>query len=350
MNIKNLKTFTELGYYLAKAKLTKKRIPAVASIYITNLCNLRCKYCFVVNDKFPSETLKSELSKSEVFEIVDELYGMGTRMMYLLGGEPLVHKDIGSIVDYIVHKGMYLHIVSNGTLLEKKIRDIRRVHGICVSLDGIGDDNDIIRGNNVFEKALSGIKASLNANIPTRIHAVLTRHNLYTFRSLAELSKKIGIQLTISPPNYLGKCDIPEISFTNEEYKEFWLSYLKLKKEGFTIGNSYEAILKCLNWPKDYHEYIKIGETFKYYKPVFCADGYTYLNIHPDGTMYNCIQLTEPNAGPNIKEVGVKKAFERLIEWRPDCVSCSNMNAIEKSLMNNLNINTILSGLLFHLK
>jgi hypothetical protein len=77
-------------------------------------------------------------------------------------------------------------------------------------------------------------------------------------------------------------------------------------------------------------------------------NGYTYAALSADGIMYNCIN-TECQ-GPSIYEMGIKKAWERLLEWRPDCVSCSSINCIETAMLLNFRKDILFSGLRLHRK
>jgi MoaA/NifB/PqqE/SkfB family radical SAM enzyme len=237
----------------------------------------------------------------------------------MLGGEPLVHKEIGEIIDYIVHKGIYLHVITNGTLIKKKLDDVKKAHVLCVSLDGTGDINDELRGKGTYEKVVEGVQAAVDAGIPTRIHAVLTRNNLHNVPQLAQACKDMGVSLSISPPNFLGETGLPYMRITLEEYKKFWKEYLELYDKKYPIGNSREAIVKCIDWPIDYHTYIKPGEKHGAYKPTFCLNGYTYAALGAEGTMYNCINRGCLN-GPSIHEHGIKGAWDILLDWRRDCV------------------------------
>jgi MoaA/NifB/PqqE/SkfB family radical SAM enzyme len=346
--MKDLKILACLAGQIIKNKLTNRRVPLFLSLFITNRCNLRCNYCFVIDEGIDKAILDSQYDKQELFRIIDEFYGLGTRMIFMLGGEPLVHPDIHEIVNYIVDKGIYLHLITNGTLIEKRLEAIKRAHVVCVSLDGIGEVNDVMRGQGCFQRAVRGIKASVAAGIPTRIHAVLTRWNLDKIPALAQLSKELRAPLSISPPNFLGETKLEALRITNEEYKVFWREYLGLAEAGFSIANSVEAIKKCLAWPTDYHRYITRGEKFPDYKPIFCLNGYTYAALSADGIMYNCIN-TECQ-GPSIYEMGIKTAWERLLEWRPDCVSCASINCIETAMLLNFRKDILFSGFRLHRK
>ena len=62
--------------------------------------------------------------------------------------------------------------------------------------------------------------------------------------------------------------------------------------------------------------------------------------------MFNCIQLGCMN-GPNIKEHGVRRAWELLREYRPNCESCSSVNTIEVAAYLNVRHEIITDGLKF---
>ena len=62
--------------------------------------------------------------------------------------------------------------------------------------------------------------------------------------------------------------------------------------------------------------------------------------------MFNCIQRGVTD-GPNTKEVGIKKAWEQLPEYRKDCSMCSSMNTIETAAYTNIRKEIIYEGFKF---
>jgi len=88
----------------------KKIVPYHVTMTPTNVCNAHCKECFCDNrDK------TKELPYSEITNIVDEMYNLGTRAISLSGGgEPDCHPDINKIIDYIHGAGIDVASVSNG--------------------------------------------------------------------------------------------------------------------------------------------------------------------------------------------------------------------------------------------
>jgi MoaA/NifB/PqqE/SkfB family radical SAM enzyme len=283
---------------------------------------------------------------SEVCKLVDDLYAMGTRWIFLLGGEPLVHRDIGKIVRHIVNKGILLHILTNGTLIEQKIEEIEPADGVCVSIDGGELSTDKMRGQGTFKKALRGVEAALSRGIKTRVHAVLDKYSFGEMEMLAEMARNMGVTITISPPNHLGTSNDPALSLTREEYQDFYQRYRTLKKQGYPIGNSYFSIDKALHWPVGYHEFITAEEKTNGYKPIPCVIGQYHGCIDAEGTVFNCIQRGCLD-GLNFKEVGLQKAWDELPARRMDCVSCASINTIETSAYLNMRPEILADGFRF---
>ncbi|MBN1818518.1 MAG: radical SAM protein [Sedimentisphaerales bacterium] len=337
-----------LIYRLCRLRITGRKEPIFVCFYLTNRCNLRCKYCFVIDEKIDKKILSAEFTREETFHFVDEFYALGTRMMFLLGGEPLLHRHIGDIVEYIVAKGIVLDVVTNGTLLGEKYEAVKKAHAVCVSLDGVGEVNDGLRGEGVYERAMAGLKKAMEHGVRCRIHSVVSRSNLQRFEETAKLARELGVPLTVSPPTHIGKADFEPLNITDEEYREFWQKYRELKKQGYPIGNTFAAIDTVRTWPIGYHE-IMMDDTplpRGCKKPVRCVSGDIFCGLEPSGTLYYCVQLG-CYRGPNVREVGLRKAWEMLVEDRPKCLSCASINMIENAMMMRLDPGAILGLLKF---
>ena len=124
--------------------------PISVVLVVNNRCNLNCNYCF--GDY--GNRRDTDYTTEELVKIIDDLYDLGTRYMIVHGGETLLRKDIGYIVNYIKNKGIYVGFITNGILLQKKIDEIRNVDSLCISLDGRMEGNDLNRGKGAFEALL----------------------------------------------------------------------------------------------------------------------------------------------------------------------------------------------------
>jgi len=157
-------------------KIMKTGIPLYVVFDVTNKCNLKCIHCY-------SSKYDKELTKNDLFHIIDMLYRNGAGIIDFGGGEPLLRDDIFEILSYSKKIGLYTSISTNGTLLDKdcvkRLKSINIDH-VCISLDGANSEtHDHIRNKKgTFEKAIIGIKNCLNAGINTQISTVIMKNNI----------------------------------------------------------------------------------------------------------------------------------------------------------------------------
>jgi len=88
--------------------------PFYASFKVTHKCSLQCKFCNVWMEKTP------DLSKEEVFKVLDNIGDSSIIVLSLEGGDPLIRKDLGEILEYAYQKPFYLFFTTNGHLLDKR--------------------------------------------------------------------------------------------------------------------------------------------------------------------------------------------------------------------------------------
>jgi MoaA/NifB/PqqE/SkfB family radical SAM enzyme len=77
-------------------------------------CNLSCTYCNEFDDfskPVPLEEMKRRL---------DLLAGMGTAVITISGGEPLLHPDLDALIRHVRHRGVIAGLITNGYLLTAK--------------------------------------------------------------------------------------------------------------------------------------------------------------------------------------------------------------------------------------
>ena len=88
--------------------------PFYASFKVTHKCGLKCSFCNVWMEKTP------DLSKEDVFKVLDNIDNSSIVVLSLEGGDPLLRKDLGEILKYAHKKPFYLFFTTNGQLLDKR--------------------------------------------------------------------------------------------------------------------------------------------------------------------------------------------------------------------------------------
>src|SRR4029077_2169994 len=107
----------DVGLYILKQKLGGvKRYPLVLMLEPLFRCNLACAGCGKID--YPDEILNQRLSVQECLAAVDEC---GAPVVSIAGGEPLLHKEIGAIVDGIVARRKFVYLCTNALLMQKRL-------------------------------------------------------------------------------------------------------------------------------------------------------------------------------------------------------------------------------------
>lgn len=344
-----------LGLQLLKLKFTNDRTPLMANLIITNRCNLECFYCYV--DVFNQEN--RIITPETLKDLIDTLYDRGTRLIVLLGGEPLLFKQIGEIIRYIKSKKMVCELITNGYLVDRYVDDLALCDSICVSVDGEEKGNDLNRGEGSYQKAMEAISTLQEHDIPVRCKAVLTHNNQNSLEFLGEFAKERGIMLTVSVAatyddrDYKQKNNGESLNTGGEwleEYakKDFFDDMVRLKEQGVPIGYSNTALSYIKKWPYDEDFIIKKDKSnhTEDFEPLYCKRKDNSLYIDSDGEMYPCAFQWGKNS-KNVFKDGFDSSWENMREY--DCYACGSLPDIDLSYMFNFNLENIISAAKFYI-
>jgi GTP 3',8-cyclase len=180
-------------------------------ISVTDRCNFRCHYCMPKDQKFlPHNDL---LDYTEIALLADRFIAHGIRKIRLTGGEPLVRRDIGVLIEALgrhVHDGRLdeLTLTTNGSRLVEFAPVLAKagVKRINVSLDSLDPEKfaRITRGGNLAQ-VLEGIAAAHVQNIAVRINMVaLKGDNEADLLPIAEFCAAHGHDLAVIETMPLG--------------------------------------------------------------------------------------------------------------------------------------------------
>jgi MoaA/NifB/PqqE/SkfB family radical SAM enzyme len=210
---------------------------------ITYGCNSRCRTCTYWH---MTNRINDDLSTQDVFSLLDEAYAFGMRGYYLFGGEPIIRKDIGKVVDYAKAKGFLTTMNTNASLLAAKAEDLRNLDFIFISLDYFNDYHDFIRGRNgSFNEVIKGIERIREVS-DTRVTLVTTigTLNLDAIEPMAKLARdlQVGISYNSVEPTVQssfenGRTETPvqDYGLSKEQLRAFYRSLLRLKLEGYPL-------------------------------------------------------------------------------------------------------------------
>ena len=170
-----------LARYLIWNKLRRrKRFPLVLMLEPTFKCNLTCAGCGRIREYH--DIVRRMMSAEECLEAVDE---SSAPVVSITGGEPLLHPEIGQIVNGIISRGKFVNLCTNGLLLKDSLGKFTPSPylSFVLHLDGLAETHDGFAGRKgVFDAAIVGIKAAKKAGFP-----VLINTTIYKETNLAEV-------------------------------------------------------------------------------------------------------------------------------------------------------------------
>ncbi len=125
--------------------------PLLAHIIPMRRCNLACEYCNEYDD------FSKPVPLDEMFARVDKLAALGTSVITISGGEPLLHPELDDIIARIRAKGMIAGMITNGYLLvADRIQRLNRagLEWLQISIDNITPDDVSKKSLKVLDKKL----------------------------------------------------------------------------------------------------------------------------------------------------------------------------------------------------
>jgi radical SAM protein with 4Fe4S-binding SPASM domain len=195
-----------------KMPLNPSPIPSLRylELQITDRCNLQCRHCYI-GEGSHQDLPKNQIQK--VFEEFEEIQGL---RLLLSGGEPLLHSHFWEINGLLRNYSFRTVLLSNGTLVTQAVAKRLHVHEVQISLDGMKEGHESLRGRGTFEKTLMAMGHLQEANIRVSVATMIHRKNLSEFDPLASLLQSKNIEE--------WNVDAPCVEGRLKTNPDFWLS------------------------------------------------------------------------------------------------------------------------------
>ncbi len=146
-----------VGAYILKQKLSgRQRYPLVLMLEPLFRCNLACAGCGKID--YPDAILNKRLSLEDSLAAAREC---GAPIVSIAGGEPLLHREIGSIVEQLTADKRFVYLCTNALLVEKKLDLFKPSPYLTFSihLDGMREEHDrAVSQDGVFDRAVAAIR------------------------------------------------------------------------------------------------------------------------------------------------------------------------------------------------
>ena len=269
----------KVAKYILEQKIKgNKKYPLVLMLEPLFRCNLSCSGCGKID--YPDEILNKRMSLKECLEAVDEC---GAPIVSIPGGEPLVHTEIGEIVQGIIDKGKFIYLCTNAILLEKKLDLFKPSQYLTFSihLDGLKKEHDhSVCREGVYDKVIEAIKKAKQKGFRVNINCTLF-HQMTPERTakLFDFVTELGIDgITVSPGYAYERAPDQKNFLKRKKTKKLFRDIFKLgkgKKWVFSQSSLFLDFLagnqnyKCTPWGNP------TRNIFGWQKPCYLlAEGY----------------------------------------------------------------------------
>lgn len=325
-------------------------MPTYIVFHVTLVCNSRCKMCF--NWKNMNKNIrKNELTLEEI----NKLSKSFNKLLYvsLGGGEPFLRNDIDKIVQ-IFYKNNRTRIFQIATnclqpkQTEKRVEEILKnckdaVLKITLSLDGIGEDHDEIRGvKGNFEKFKETYKllSALRRIYPNLELIVNSVYSKYTEKKAKDIYEWVKNNMDVDMHSFTyvrgetKEIDAKDVSIKN--YNNL-IKYVEkeYRKRKFRKG-MFKKIFPVLSILTRRHILRELGGEKRQFK---CLAGKRLLNIDSLGNVFVCEYLPTKLGNVrdydyNIKRIINPKRIKKVLKYIKDkkC-SCTWECAIKQSVV-----------------
>ncbi len=194
--------FNKLMQYLEKEKQSIEPALSLLDWAYGFECNFRCPHCCA--DTFRNRKLKTNLSIPEIRNMSEQIDKLGIFIINLIGGEPLVWKNLDEIIAALDAQKFHISLTTNGWLLDqKKAFELAElgVDKVGISIDsGIEAEHDLFRNQKgSYEKTVAAVNNAKRAGIRTMISTVVTHQNIRAdgFKRLIDLSLEKDVTLDL---------------------------------------------------------------------------------------------------------------------------------------------------------
>jgi radical SAM protein with 4Fe4S-binding SPASM domain len=290
--------------------------PRLISWNLTRVCNLACGHCYLDAVQRRREA-PDELTTDEALRVVEEIAQLAPgAMLVLTGGEPLLRRDLDTLVAAAAARELMPVIGSNGTLLDARRAAALRAAGavgVGISLDSITPAfHDRLRGQDgAWEKAVAGLRAAREAGLAVQVQTTLFRENLGAIEAIADCAEELGaLALNLFFLVCTGR-GVTQTDLAGAEYEAALarIAALQQRRDKLMIR------ARCAPYVRRMLGLHAADEAGSYASwSSACLAGRSYCRITPEGRVTACPYI--PQAAGDLREQGLRAVWEEAPDFR----------------------------------
>ncbi len=240
--------------------------PLLAHIIPVRRCNLACEYCNEYDD------FSKPVPAESMFQRVDKLAALGTSVITISGGEPLLHPELDEIIRRIRERGMIAGLITNGYLLVadriQRLNDAG-LEWLQISIDNVTPDEVSKKSLKVLDKKLELLAehADFHVNINSVVGGGVK--NPQDALTIGKRAMGLGFTSTIG----IIHDGSGQLQPLNDEERDVYNEMKAMEKSSFTRINGFQDNI-AQGRPNQWR----------------CRAGARYLYICENGLVHYCSQ------------------------------------------------------------
>lgn len=282
--------------------------------HVTQACDLQCRHCY-------DRSNRSHMQLAQAVRVLDDLrvfcrsrHVMGA--VSFTGGNPFLYPGFIELYRAASERGFSLAILGNPTRREilEELLSIQMPTHIQVSLEGLPEHNDYIRGRGHFDRVMEFLRLLRELGIFSMVMLTLTRDNMHQIIPLAELLRDYTDRFHFNRLSMVGEganLVLPE----RDAYRAFLEEYEHAVQGNPVLGLK-DNMFNILR-----HE--RNTELFGGCAGYGCGAAFNFLALLPDGEVHACRKL--PSYLGNIFDKGIAEIYDSAEagRYRSGCTACT---------------------------
>jgi len=283
--------------------------------HITQTCDLHCRHCY---DRSDRKTLELD----GALRILDNLYDFSREhnvftQVTFTGGNPMLYPHFNELYQEAADRGFMLAVLGN-PMPRHRIEEmvaIQKPEFYQVSLEGLQEHNDYIRGEGHFDRIFDFLDLLKELDIFSMVMLTLTRANMGEVLELAELLRDRVNLFTFNRLAMVGEgADLASV-----DPKEF-PAFL----ERFTAASEHNP---CMSLKDNFFNLLRHKQAMPYIGGCAgygCGAAFNFVSLLPDGEVHACRKLPSPIG--NIEETNLSEIYhgEAAKRYRGGSSACSD--------------------------
>jgi selenobiotic family peptide radical SAM maturase len=293
--------------------------------HITQTCDLHCRHCYDRSDR-------PEMDLSQGIKVLHDLYEFSkshhvSTQVSFTGGNPLLYPHFNALYRQATDLGFMTAILGN-PMPRRRLEEmlaVRQPEFYQVSLEGLRQQNDYIRGPGHFHRTLEFLDLLRELGVYSMVMLTLTRNNMADVLPLAELLRGRVDLFTFNRLAMVGE-GAALASAAPEDFPEFLRQYLQAAEKNPCMGVK-DNLFNLLR----YEQGGAYGGGCAGYG---CGAGFNFISLLPDGEVHACRKL--PSFIGNLYEQSLAEIYHGSLaahyrrgseackdcEIRPVCGGC----------------------------